>query len=97
MLYDQYTRHVSVFQRFGEYAVAIASLGLGVADENSNGELVRVVDTTNGKICFEWHATKDMAEVGHYHADIAPSGQLVATLTQTTLAVYQLPTACTAK
>jgi hypothetical protein len=97
LLYDRYTRHVSILQRTGEYAIALASIGFGAVDEKANGEFVRVIDTVNGRTCFEWRSSAGIAEEGQYHADLAPSGQMVVILTQTTLSIYQLPQECKAK
>lgn len=94
LLYDRYTRHVSTAQRIKEDATAIATMGMGVGDEEANGEKVRVIDTANGKQCFEWESTTGILLAGDYHADIDPSGQLVAIMTRSDLKVYRLPKDC---
>ena len=96
LLYDRYVRTVPTVQRFGEVFIAIATLGIGVVDESANGEAVRVVDTTTGKTCFEWKDPKQLIQTGIYHADISPSGRLVALVTGGTLSVYRLPQECSA-
>lgn len=97
VLYDHYIRTVPTLQSFGEIALAVLTLGVGVADEKDNGEAVRVVDTTTGKTCFDWKDPKHVANVGFYHADISPAGKLVALVTRGELFVYRLPDVCAAK
>jgi hypothetical protein len=97
VLYDTYTRTVPALQSVGEVAIAVVTLGAGVADENANGEAVRVVDTTTATTCFEWHDPKNLVDEGVYHADISPSGQLVALVTRGELLIYRLPRRCEAE
>ncbi len=97
VLIDHYTRKVSLARRITEDAVAVGTLGLGVADEGSNGELVRVIDMNSSSVCFEWHQSNETAEEGLYHADISPSGRSVAIITRTALAIYELPPECKVK
>ena len=94
LLYDRYTRHVSTAQRIKEDAVAIATIGMGVGDEEANGEKVRVIDTTSGKQCFEWESTTGILVAGGYHADIDPAGQFVAIMTRSELRIFRLPKDC---
>jgi hypothetical protein len=96
MLLDRYTRQISVTKRIKEDAVAMGSLGMGVTSEESNGELVRVIDTMSGSFCFEWRQSGGIGEEGFYHADITPSGRSVAIVTRTELAIYDLPLECKA-
>ena len=97
LLYDRYTRHVGLAQSLKEDALGLATMGMSADSQRSNGELVRVIDTTSGKQCFEWDSKTDLLVEGGYHADIDPSGKLVAILTQTNLSVYKLPEVCTAE
>lgn len=97
VLNDRYTRKVSLARRVSEDAIALGTLGFGVANEESNGELVRVIDTNSGNVCFEWHQSNGTAEEGFYHADISPSGRSVAIITRTALAIYELPLECKSK
>jgi hypothetical protein len=97
LLYDRYIRAVPLLQRVGEDSIAIATLGAGTVEERTTGEAVRVVDTTAGGICFEWKDPKGFMNEGVYHADISPSGRLVALVTRGDLFVYRLPTTCAAK
>jgi hypothetical protein len=94
LLYDRYTRHVPLEQSIKEDAVAVATLGMGVGDMEATGEMVRVIDTNDGKQCFEWHSKAGVLLAGGYHADIDPSGQLIAIMTRNSLAFYRLPDVC---
>lgn len=93
ILYDRYTRHVPSAWKIEEGAAA--AMGVG-ADEEPNGEMVLVIDTRSGKHCFEWNSNTNLLVVGQSHADIDPSGRLVAIMTPTTLNIYRLPEACVA-
>jgi hypothetical protein len=97
LLYDTYTRRISNGQRVREAAIGVASLGLGIGDEQSNGESVHVIDTQNGKSCFDWSGPLKPGEGGRYHADISPSGRKVAIVTDTSLSLYDLPAECATK
>lgn len=97
VLNDRYTRKVSLAKKITEDAIAVGTLGLGVANEESNGELVRVIDVNSSNVCFEWHQSNETAEEGFYHADISPSGRSVAIITRTALAIYELPLECKVK
>jgi hypothetical protein len=97
LLFDKYTRHIGFFKSAGEVAVALSTLGLGVADQAADGEMVRVIDTRNGTVCFEWRGTSDRLPEGGYHADIDPSGRYVAIATKTAITVYDMPTSCGTK
>jgi hypothetical protein len=91
ILYDRHTRHIPLAQRIKEEE--IAKMGVG-ADEEPNGEMVLVIDTKTGKKCFEWSSQTNLLVVSQYHADIDPSGRLVAIMTPTTLSIYKLPEVC---
>ncbi len=66
--------------------------------KGANSEVVRVLDTSNGGVCFEWASPgKLLGEEGQAHADLSPSGRLLATVTSAGLAVYQLPENCIVK
>jgi hypothetical protein len=95
LLFDRYTRHVPLTQRIEEVAIA-AAIGDG-PEQKPNGEMVRVIDTGSGKSCFEWNSGTNLLVLGDLHADIDPSGQLVAIMTRTTLNVYKLPESCALK
>ena len=91
ILYDRHTRHIPLAQKIKEEE--IAKMG-DAADEAPNGEMVRVIETKSGKKCFEWSSQKDLLVIAQYHADIDPSGRLVAIMTPTTLSIYRLPELC---
>ena len=71
------------------------TMGMSTDGDVPNGETVRVIDTRSGRPCFEWQAKAKLLPPFGYHADIDPSGRLVAILTQESLAIYRLPDACT--
>ncbi len=63
--------------------------------EESNGELVEVVDTTTGGVCFELEAqSKLLGQAGGYHADLSPSGRRVVVATSADISLYRLPENC---
>jgi hypothetical protein len=97
LLYDRYTRHIPLGQSIKENAVAVATLGMGVADMEATGEMVRVIDTNDGKQCFQWNGEAGVLVAGGYHADIDPSGQLIAIMTRNNLAFYRLADVCANK
>lgn len=94
VLFDQETRHVSTKQSIAEDAMLLLTAGMAADDFAPNGEMVRVVDTNTGSTCFEWTSKDGLLLTGH-HADINPSGTLVAILTHNLLTIYRLPESCT--
>ncbi|MGA2352925.1 MAG: hypothetical protein ABSG02_00415 [Terriglobales bacterium] len=97
ILYDRYTRHISLAQKAEEDAVAVVTLGVGVGDEGANAEMVQVIDTRSGKKCFEWNSRKNLLVAGQFHADIDPSGRLIAIMNRTALNIYRSPETCIEK
>lgn len=98
ILYDHYVRTVSLLRRAAEKFLSAVTFGLGAPDESPNGEIVRVVDTTNGAICFDLDSRERLFGLqGQYHADLSPSGRYAAVATQKKLYIYQLPEVCAAK
>ena len=95
ILYDRYTRHIPLARKVEEQAIGTAT-GVWV-DEKPNGEMVLVIDTRSGKHCFEWNSSTNLLVAGQFHADIDPSGRLIAIMTPTTLNIYKLPEGCVAK
>jgi hypothetical protein len=95
LLFDSLTRHVGFAQSIKEKALVLPTMGLSADGEVPNGEMVRVVDTGSGRLCFEWKGDATFLPRFGSHADIDPSGRLVAIVTQETLAIYRLPSACT--
>ena len=67
---------------------------LGVP-EQSNGEIVQVVDTTTGGVCFELEMkSKLLGYAGGYHADLSPSGRWVVVATPADISIYGLAEKC---
>jgi len=97
LLYDSFTRRVGPTQTIREDDLAVATHGLSTDGDVPNGEDVRVIDTGSGKACFEWYGKENLLPPFLDHADINPSGRLVAIMTQGSLAVFKLPDACTSK
>ncbi len=94
MLFDNYTRNVSVWEKVFE--TIVDALPFGGVPEQSNGEVIRVVDTATGKICFHLESPNQLlGHVGGYHADLSPSGRLVVVATLRDLSIYRLPETCT--
>jgi len=99
MLFDHFSRRISIFRNAGEIFVAFATLGMGVSDEMDNREEIRVLDTSTGGWCFDWKRSFPEGSVGfdRGHATISPSGEFVAIATEGTLAIYRLPAVCEVK
>ncbi len=97
LMYDRFTRHVGLAQTIMEGALVLPTMGMSTDGDVPNGEMVSVIDTVSGKTCFEWNGKDKLLSIGGYHADINPSGRLVAIMTQGTLAIYRLPDSCTSK
>ena len=94
LLFHHLDRKISAVRSVGEDVLAIATLGLGVGDEQDNREQIRVVDTTNGNSCFDWKRGGDLSENA---ASISPSGEFVAIGSAGSLSVYRLPAVCETK
>jgi hypothetical protein len=95
LLFDSFTRRVGLAQTIMEDTLAVPTMGMRGDGYVPNGEVVRVTDTRSGKRCFEWYGKEDLLSPFMDHADIDPSGQLVAIMTRRNLAVFKLPDACT--
>jgi hypothetical protein len=94
ILCDRYTLDIPLTRKIEEYAAA--AMGVGV-DDKPNGEMVLAIDTRSGKRCFEWNSRSNLLVVGQFHADIDPSGRLIAIMTPTSLNIYRFPDGCVAK
>jgi hypothetical protein len=94
LLYYTYTRHVGSLRSAGEGVLAVATAGMGLDDETSNGERVLVIDTANGRPCLDLRAQPGFLGTSESHADIDPSGKYVAVVNTVVLSVYKLPDAC---
>lgn len=91
LLFDHYVRNVPLSERLFEPLAS--ALGL---EEIDNGEIVRVIDVSTGTICFDFETSKALLGALYtLHADISPSGRLVAVASRTELTVYRLPAVCT--
>jgi hypothetical protein len=94
ILFDHYTRRIPAHQRMFEAFESLISLGMGPVID-SIGEMIRVVDTTNGGVCLDIDSPKaQFGMPGEYHADISPSGRFVALVSENKLSVYQTPIIC---
>jgi hypothetical protein len=95
ILFHNFGRKISIFRNAGEIALAVGTLGAGVADEQSNREEVLVVDTATGNSCFDWRRSFPEGSVGlPQDAAISASGEFVAIAANGTLSVYRLPEVC---
>jgi hypothetical protein len=94
LLFDSLTRHVGLVQSMKEKALVLPTMGMSADGEFPNGEMVRVIETRSGRRCFEWKGEANSLPMFGSHADIDPSGRLVAILTPESLAIYRLPDAC---
>lgn len=94
LLYDSFTRRVGLAQTIKEDALVVPTMGMSTDGYIPNGEVVRVIDTGSGKPCFEWYGKEKLLPPFGDHADVDPSGRLVAIMTQKSLAIYRLPDAC---
>jgi hypothetical protein len=97
LLHDSFTRRVGLAQTIRDDALLVPTMGMEADGWVPNGEAVRVTDTGSGKRCFEWYGKENLLSPFEDHADIDPSGRLVAIMTHATLAVFKLPDECTSK
>jgi len=97
LLYDSFTRRVGAAQTVLEDAMVVPSMGMSTDGDVPNGETVQVVNTGSGKACFEWYGGEKLLPPFVDHADITPSGQLVAIMTQGTLAIFHVAESSTGK
>jgi hypothetical protein len=66
--------------------------------KGANGETIWVVDTSNDGMCLQWDSPAQLLGVPFQsHADLSPSGRLLAAATGTGLSVYPLPETCTSR
>ena len=97
LLYDSFTRRVGLAQTIKDDALIVPSMGMSTDGDVPNGEDVRVTDTGSGNQCFEWYGNENLLPPFLDHADIDPSGRLVAIITGDTLAIFRLPETCPTK
>jgi hypothetical protein len=94
MLFDHYTRRISTLQRIAESWERIITFNNGPI-VTSKGEIVRVVDTYTGKICIDLDSPDRLfGRAGGYHADISPSGHVIAVASAEKLSIYPMPQVC---
>jgi hypothetical protein len=93
ILFDFATRKVPKLQHILESIQTISTLGM-TGPEDVNGEEVRVMDTVNGKLCFDWHRSFPSMNWLVQSAAISPSGESVAIAAGDKLLIYRLPAVC---
>jgi hypothetical protein len=93
---DSFTRQVGPVRQLLEKGSVLLTMGMSGDGDVPNSEIVRVIDTVSGRDCFEWRGTAKLLPPFGAHADINPSGRLVAILTADSLAIYRVPDSCTA-
>ncbi len=95
-LLDFNERRVSVMQHALETLRTITTLGM-IGPEDVNREVIQVVDQSNGKLCFEWNRDFQMTYARPRSGAISPSGEFVAVIDGSQLAVYQVPRICSGR
>lgn len=94
MLFDHYTRRISMIQRMAESVERKITFN-NAPIVTGKGEIIRVVDTYTGKSCFDLDSPDHtLGQEGHYHADVSPSGNFVAVAAGDALSIYSLPDVC---
>lgn len=58
ILFERSIRDVFFLRRAGELKLALATLGVGVGEEEPNVLAIRVIETSTGYICFDWRSLK---------------------------------------
>jgi hypothetical protein len=94
LLFDHYTRRISALQRMAESVESEVTFGMAPI-VTSRGEIIRVVDTESGKICFDLDSpNRLLGPEGEPHADISPSGRFIAVTSADKLSLYPIPDVC---
>lgn len=94
ILFDHYTRRISALQRMAESVERVITFN-NLPTVTSKGEIIRVVDTYTGKICFDLDSPDRMfGRDSKYHADISPSGHFIALASADKLSIYSMPNVC---
>lgn len=71
ILFDKYTRRISMLQRMAESVESLTTFGMGPI-ATSKVEIIRVVDADAGKICLDLDSPdRKLGRDGEYHADIS--------------------------
>lgn len=86
VLFDCFDEHKSFARKVGDVLVPF-----GQTCCPNNEERIRVVEVNTGKICFNYYQRISFQD---RHADISPSGELVAVLTRSSIEIYRLPAHC---
>lgn len=95
MLFDHFARVVPVDQQRNERMTKALTFGLGVANEEANTELIKVIDLESRKVCFQGGNEGSLyGTVGQSHADLSPSGRLMVVASLVEVALYKLPERC---
>ncbi len=95
LLFDMYLPDPSFSEKIKTFLDDLTGVYL---PHESIGEAVSVLETSTGSICFESRSPAALFGMpGEYHADISPSGEMVAIATTERLLVYRLPTTCRVK
>lgn len=93
-LFELSERRVPWFQHVVETLHTISTLGMS-GPEDVNREVVRVIDASTGKWCFEWSRSFAMMLCCRAQfAAISPSGKLVAINVGHIVSIYSLPAVC---
>jgi hypothetical protein len=94
VVFDCSSRKVSFLRGLVDFIHSVSSLGM-CCEEWGNREEVRVVDATNGKICFDSIRPVAMGTEPFVRTiAISPSGEFVAILADGLLGLYRLPAVC---
>ena len=95
MLFNNFTRTIDAQQKESEWVGRVLTFGLGAPNEDSNGELIRVISPSDGRACFSLDSPGILFGVpGELHADISRSGRLVVIATRKDILLYRLPATC---
>lgn len=89
VLFDESIRRLSPMKAFGEAAT------LAALDAPDNTEIIRVVNGTNGQVCFREERKLDQLLSG-LHSAIDDTGKKIAILEPSGLSIYELPSSCSA-
>ena len=92
VLFNYFSRKVSVLRSAGEIVTAVETLGMGIGDEMDNRQEVEVADVATGKFCFDLRRSfAENSESASQNADLSPSGQFAAIVVGGVISIYQLP------
>jgi hypothetical protein len=92
-LFDFSERKVPRLQHLLESLHTLTTLGMS-GPEDSNREVVWVIDAVTRNSCFDWRRSFPMTWSRGRFATISPSGELVAITAESKLSIYRLPAVC---